>query len=292
MRWALLTVILALLGCAPVGDDLRDVNNPAATFGGTEAEEPGEVRRNVPPSTSQARTLVPSIYDDGLACPGGCDPHVVLHPSVNGTVNAFLPPAESRAQPQECVSGKPCFVCFGQGGETCTLVTYRGSGPPPDRLDFSAEFYRENCQRTDLPVALKDACRGFFARAEAEGYDRAFNCINLATRQQPLPPDCDVVIVPALDAQARDRVERAQCLAMGQSRYNAQQADESLHRIFGCNYFANQKGTNSGGVTWHRLAPGSCPMGKLVGQYGTDCCSGDMLDAAFHPECAIYFPPR
>ncbi|MEM9840136.1 MAG: hypothetical protein AAF830_13400, partial [Pseudomonadota bacterium] len=162
MRGVLLILVGLLIACAPLEDDLRSVTNPDVNSGGAEAEELDEPRREVPPSVMVARTITPTIYDDGLACPGGCDAHVVLHPSVNGTVNAFRPPADSRRQPQKCVSGEPCFVCFGRGGDTCALATYRGSGPPENKFDFTTDYYRANCGRDDLPEALRGACRGFY----------------------------------------------------------------------------------------------------------------------------------
>ena len=61
---------------------------------------------------AQAESMRATLYDDGLACPGGCDAHVVFAPQHNGTRNAFLPPLSERGAPKPCVAGSSCMICF------------------------------------------------------------------------------------------------------------------------------------------------------------------------------------
>src|SRR5690242_15808167 len=42
-------------------------------------------------SSASARDMRLTIYDDGIACPAGCDAHFVMNSSDNGTRYAFRP---------------------------------------------------------------------------------------------------------------------------------------------------------------------------------------------------------
>src|SRR5678815_3529015 len=73
----------------------------------------------------QARRMFPTTYDDGKRQPGNCDAHVVFHPSVNGTRNAF-DPASTRESPRKCVKDQFCRICFSEQADSCMLARYRG----------------------------------------------------------------------------------------------------------------------------------------------------------------------
>jgi hypothetical protein len=68
---------------------------------------------------ARAQEMTLTIYDDGKAYPGGCDAHVVVNPSDNGTRFAF-DPASSRPRPQKC---RPRLLAPGPGRHR------RGPGP-------------------------------------------------------------------------------------------------------------------------------------------------------------------
>lgn len=266
-------LLLAVAACAATPDD--DAGAPRAL-----ASEEGRA-----PTDLSAAAMTATIYDDGIACPGDCDAHVVFHESHNGTANAYAPPLASRAAPQKCVNGETCVICFGAPGDSCMLARYRGSGPPRGRFDLTPAFYDEHCGETGIPPTLKSACDSLSAAARSRGYDVMTNCI-----AEPQAPACAAMMAAAEAERVRDAAERATCLAMGQAAYNAQQADQSLHRTNACNYYLNRRRSNSAGETWFKLAPGSCRPATYVGRDGLDCCSASLFAAAaLHPECRSYY---
>jgi hypothetical protein len=75
---------------------------------------------------ASARNIKLTIYDDGLSCPGNCDAHVVIFPSDNGTRYAFRSNS-TRSNPQKCIYGDDCVICFGESEATCMHAKYRGN---------------------------------------------------------------------------------------------------------------------------------------------------------------------
>lgn len=230
---------------------------------------------------AQARDITPTIYDDGLACPGNCDAHVVLNRRDNGTPYASLP-SSPRSSPRACVRGQACRICFSDGDDTCMEATYRGNGPPVGRFDFTPTFFAQHCGRAGSPAALSRYC----AQLDARGYGGRINCF--AERDHP---SCRGVMAAAEARRREDLPKRAACVAEGQVSFNTRQSRPEDRRAEGCNYSELSLGRNSRGVTWRLLLPGSCREGTYVGEFGTDCCSADARFAAHvHPECSIYFP--
>jgi hypothetical protein len=228
-----------------------------------------------------------TLYDDGLACPGNCDAHVVFAPSHNGTRNAFKPPLANRANPTPCAVGEMCMICFDDTDSSCLEVLYRGAGPHRGAFDFTPAFYSKSCALRDLPAALREECDGLQSEVRRLGYDRRTNCF--AT---PSDPHCDGIIERAESQKASDTVEREACLRESENAYNARQTNTAKQRALNCNYERfGTGGPNSKGKTWRRLLPGACRQGTYVGRDGLDCCSNNPLAAvALHPECSIYFP--
>lgn len=240
------------------------------------------------PAPAAAVAMKITLYDDGLACPGGCDAHVVFHPSHNGTLNAFAPPRAAPTALQKCQPGGRCMICFDADIANCMVATYRGSGPTRGRFDMTPALFEQGCGRPGLPAAFAAECARLSDAALRLGYERRINCV-----AEPGLPLCSMMIAPRKAAQEQDATEREKCLRLGQSAYNAQQADERLHRTHGCNYFLNQKGRNSAGETWFKLTPGACRPETYVGRDGLDCCSASVFAAAaFHPECRGFFVDR
>lgn len=243
----------------------------------------------VPPATpvtfADALVMKPTIYDDGLACPGGCDAHVVFSSSHNGSLNAFLPPLETRGAPQACKRGEPCMICFGPSNASCILATYRGSGPPKGKFDLTPKFLEATCAKDEIPDVLATYCSSLERKAERSGYNERISCV-----REPAHAACGVLISEAKLSQELDVVERTLCLEMGESAYNASQTDPANERHHGCDYYKNRREANSSGTTWRRLAPGSCRPGTYVGRDGLDCCDGSVYAASsLHPECKMYF---
>lgn len=234
-----------------------------------------------------AAEMTVTMYDDGLACPAGCDAHVVFHPAHNGTANAFAPPVENRAALQPCRNGEACVICFSSAAESCMLARYRGAGPPRGRFDFTPAFFESRCGEENLPATFGEACRSVERAIASFGYDVRVNCLKAQTDDARCAP----LIRAARQAQQRDAVERARCLSLGgDAAYNAQQPDPSLHRTLDCNYFLNQRGENAAGATWFKLTPGACRPDTFVGRDCLDCCSASVYAAAkLHPECRAFF---
>lgn len=233
-----------------------------------------------------AKEIRLTIYDDGQSCPGGCDSHVVINPSDNGTKFAS-DPGSTRTHPAKCLEGKECRICFGELDLTCMITTYRGGGPPKGTFDFTPAFYDKNCGKSGTPAALHKACLQLDRAVTRLGYGNRLNCfIDKAN------PACISVLSDADVAQRSDIPEREKCLALGEKAFNKLQADIKKQRTNECNYSkALLGGPNAAGVRWRLLLPAACRSGTYVGNYGADCCSGDLRFAAkVHPECAHFFP--
>lgn len=229
-----------------------------------------------------------TIYDDGHSCPGGCDAHVVMHNSVNGTIHAYSV-ASSRTAPAKCVNGRECTICFSHEPDSCLVTTYRGSGPPKTKFDFTPAFFRDYCGRTNIPNQLRTYCSQMERNVKRLGYDARVNCFKNSTDTA-----CKTIMSNALDAQSRDGMEREKCLRLGETAYNASQPDKNMHRTFNCDYSRlSLGGPNSSGVRWKKLLPGACRPGTHVGRDGFDCCTADEKFAAnIHPECSAFYPRR
>lgn len=229
-----------------------------------------------------------TIYDDGHSCPGGCDAHVVMHSSVNGTIHAYSA-ASSRIAPKKCVNGSACTICFSHEPDSCLTTTYRGSGPPKTKFDFTPAFFREFCDRKTIPKQLQAYCSQMERNVKRHGYDARVNCF-----KSPNDIACKATISKALDEQVRDSKEREKCLRLGEAAYNASQPDRNMHRALNCDYSRlSLGGPNSSGVRWKKLMPGACRPGTHVGKDGFDCCTEDEKFAAnVHPECSAFYPRR
>jgi hypothetical protein len=235
---------------------------------------------------ANARNMTPTIYDDGMSCPAGCDAHVVINNADNGTRNAFSVDS-TRSSPRKCRSGEPCNICFSDAADSCMQAVYRGAGPPAGTFDFTPAFYDTNCGGTGIPQALKQQCEALDRAARNLGYQRATNCF-----ASPAAPACIAIMAEAARQQAEDRPERDKCLSLGESAYNQQQSDPKKRRANACDY-TQQKlgGPYAKGVTWRKLMPAACREGTFVGRDGLDCCSTNTRFAAsVHPECKRYFP--
>lgn len=233
---------------------------------------------------ANARDITPTIYDDGLACPGNCDAHVVLHRQDNGSRYASLP-SSTRSAPAACVAGQTCRVCFGDADDTCMETMYRGGGPPVGRFDFTPAFYAERCPQPTIPTALKRHCEQLDAAAGRLGYNARINCF-----EQRAHPSCREVMAAAEAGRQADLPKLTACTAEGQAAFNRRQTKSEDRRANNCAYSEMALGRNSRGVTWRLLLPAACREGSYVGEFGTDCCSSDSRFAAHvHPECSIYF---
>lgn len=237
--------------------------------------------------TERAEIMRATMYDDGLACPGNCDAHVVFAPRHNGTRNAFRPPLANRSAPEVCAIGALCMVCFDDPDQSCFAALYRGGGPPEGTFDFTPAFFAANCGRSDLPARLAATCRDLESAVIRLGYDRRTNCF-----ASPSDEGCTAILAEAERLKASDSPEREACLREGEGAYNARQTDRAMQRSLGCNYERfGTGGPNSSGVTWRRLLPAACRQGSFVGRDGLDCCGGELLAAAaLHPECSPFFP--
>lgn len=240
-----------------------------------------------------AVTLSLTTYDDGFSCPGNCDAHVVFRKQYNGTRNAFLPadgadPLANRANAAQfpCVKGRECVVCFTEQSESCIVAMYRGTGPVVGRVDATPAFMKEWCEKAAVPEAIATECRRL--KQDAATLAARINCI-----AEPTHAKCKSKMEAAVAARAADAPEFEKCLAMGVEKYNAQQSDANLHRSVNadCPYYENQRQTNSQGKSWQKLSPGACREGLFVGPNGTDCCSGDPMQAAVDfLECRSFYP--
>jgi hypothetical protein len=237
------------------------------------------------PARAQAPAvrMTPTAYDDGLACPGGCDAHVVFHASHNGTRNAFDPASPRSSAPAPCRPGLACRICFGEEEASCTVAVYRGDGPPPGRLDFTTSFFAQRCGDADLPTPLAAYCRFI---AEKAGELRA----RVSCFASPGDPRCRAAMQAAAARQARDAPRFAACMRLGDAAFNARyRAHPDLQRSDDCGYEPRPRP----GARWPRLLDGTCRPGSYVGREGADCCSSDVTAAAaLWPECVDFYPKR
>lgn len=234
----------------------------------------------------QVREMTVTFYDDGKACPGNCDSHVVFNDIHNGTTFAFDPDS-TRSRPQKCRVGEKCIICFSASNESCMEITYRGSGPPVGKFDLTTTFLKENCERDDLPAILANECRTL--KPKVDQLSRRINCFD-----DPDNPKCRSLIESAKAKQRADTILYDECKRIGETRFNRQYASRrELQRSLGCSYERYGTGRNSRGVTWRKLLPGACRTGTFVGRDGLDCCSNNLYAAAkLGVECNAFFPAR
>lgn len=228
--------------------------------------------------------MEPTVYDDGRACPNGCDAHVVFHPAHNGTSRAF-DPSSQRSSPRKCVAGQPCTICFSEAASSCMTATYRGAGPPRGRFDFTPAFYEENCPKPGLPQVFAAQCSA--ARAALPALQNKVNCVATPEHEK-----CRVLMTAAAQRKAADDRLYEECVTLGEAKYNSHK-EPRLQRSIGCAYEQIGTGHNSHGVTWKRLLDGGCRPGTYAGRDGLDCCTGSLYEAALlGRECAQFFVPR
>lgn len=229
----------------------------------------------------RARDMIATVYDDGKACPGGCDAHVVFHPDHNGTRNAF-DPSSSRSAPRKCVAGRPCRICFSEADDSCMLATYRGGGPAFGRFDFTPAFYEENCARAGLPASFEANCRS--AETRIVELRRLVNCV-----ENPGHERCRALMQAAAARKAADDLLYDECKRVGERAFNRGRS-RSMQRSLGCSYERFGTGRNSRGQTWRRLLDGACRPGTYAGRDGLDCCTGSLYEAALlGRECRLFF---
>jgi hypothetical protein len=233
----------------------------------------------------QALEMRPTVYDDGKSCPNNCDAHVVFADSHNGTRNAY-DPASSRNAPRKCTVGQKCMICFSEQASSCLAVTYRGSGPPKNRFDFTPAFFEENCEHAGLPVPLARMCSE--AKPEVERLRTRVNCF-----QTPEHPQCKALMKKVMERKAADEVLYAECKSLGQAAFNTKYKNQpAKQRINDCQYEKLKRG----GLPqnrWHLLLDGACRAGTYVGRDGLDCCSGNLYQAALlGRECRLFFPAQ
>lgn len=201
--------------------------------------------------------LQATCYDDGDACPGGCDPHVVAHPQTNGSARLHAP-GSTAPHWAKCRNGDACEACFGDDPERgCLRVTFRGSGPDPGRADFSASWWANTCQRSDLPATLASECHRI--RSGAVQLEGKRSCL-----ANPAATGCEGV-APTAETVAAARAAVRACL-------------ERNHGSWCCHY----KGPNG------TLSQGSCANGA-VNSSGWDCCNGDPVHDGCVTGCARYY---
>jgi hypothetical protein len=222
-----------------------------------------------------------TVYNDGKSCPGGCDAHVVMDPSDNGTPNARLPGSPASA-PQKCQPGQPCQICFDAALTQCMSVLYRGAGPHKGTFDFTPAFFEEACARPDLPARLAADCQG--KRAQAKALDGRNNCI-----VDPAAPKCVDLMAKASMAKETDGPAYRECKKLGETAYNASQPP-ARQRSLDCLYEKVGTGKNTAGKTWRKLLPAACGDGQYVGRDGLDCCTGKPLtDGPLDLECRFFY---
>ncbi len=238
------------------------------------------------PPSDAAQEFVPTCYDDGFSCPGGCDAHVVFDPGHNGTLYAYSPKS-TRENPAPCENGKQCTVCFSEEDTDCITAIYRGAGPPPQRFDFTPAFYEEICSAETLPGPLRTKCREMDEQIKT--LNTKLNCI-----LNPVHPKCKKIMDEAKARKQADEKLYRECMTLGEKKFNEKYRDRpALQRTFDCGYEKNGTGRNSRGLTWRRLLPAACREGSYVGKNGFDCCSADPFSAACFPEeCGMYFQER
>lgn len=235
------------------------------------------------PGRAEGATVRLTIYDDGLACPAGCDAHVVFHRTMNGTEFAHSPVTTTPPH-ANCTLGQLCRLCLASGANQCLEVVYRGGGPSPMTFDLTPRFYQAACAMPPVHPLLAKKCSAL-AKATAALVGRK-NCI-----AQPSMNGCAALIEHARGVQATDRPQYDACKAIGDVAYNQKQPKER-QRSAGCAYERyGTGGPNSKGTTWRRLLPGVCRDQTFVGRDGLDCCSGDTaVDGAFGLECRHFYP--
>lgn len=222
-----------------------------------------------------------TVYNDGRSCPGGCDAHVVMNANDNGTPNAHSL-GSTAAAPARCAVGQDCRICFDAGLEQCVTVTYRGSGPPKGRFDFTPAFFEAACARTDLPDRLRKDCDD--KKAVARVLANRLNCI-----KNPVEPKCDQMMKAASAAQAADEAEYQKCRQLGEAEYNRTKPPER-QRALDCLYEKFGTGRNTAGTTWRKLLAAACTDGKYVGRDGLDCCTGvPLIDGPLDVECRGFY---
>ncbi len=230
-----------------------------------------------------AESIRLTIYGDGDSCPGGCDAHVVFHPTLNGT--PFAHSIATQVAPfAKCVTGADCHICFVTGDpEQCMTVKYRGAGPHRNAFDFTPAFYAQSCGRSPIPSVLAAQCKSFAVAART--LDGRLNCIRSAAATQ-----CAEIVAKAQAQKEVDQPKYDECKAIGEDAFNRHRP-AAEQRWDGCAY--EKKGTggpNSRGATWRRLLPGACRPGSFVGRDGLDCCTGNpQIDGPLGAECRSYY---
>ncbi len=234
-----------------------------------------------------------TCYSDGLACPGGCDAHVVFkgpaHNSEEGVVrNAYA--EGTRSDPKPCKRGKSCTVCFSAAAKDCITTIYRGGGPPRGTFDVTPKLLRGICflpetteLRSELPEGLKKICKGMADNIRRLG--RKVNCIGF-----PLYEGCKPIIEAHAAIKRQDKAAFEECMRLGQDKYNKKHKGQG-DRSQGCFYFKSFKALAHKDESWQSMSPSACPDGSFVNSHGLDCCSADDFQNACSGSCGGFYVP-
>lgn len=278
-KW-LMVLSIAILSYAPNSYAGGGAGAPATTFSKSRDRLAGGAMR------VSLEDVKVTCYDDGLACPGGCDDHVVMHPRMNGTANAHLPESKPDLW-QKCQQGGLCEVCFSADPEDCVTTTYRGAGPPFGKFDFTPSLYAKVCVQDKIPKGLEDKCSSLNRRVKR--FNKRINCIS-----DPNHQECKRTMRRAVAKKQEDTTYYLECKRQGSLRFN-DGYPSNMQRETDCMYERYGTGRNSNGLTWRKLLPAGCQDDSFVGRDGLDCCSAEVYSAACFPrECGIYYryPPE
>ncbi len=194
-----------------------------------------------------ASELNPTCYDDGDCCPGGCDPHFVVHKDENGSARVHAP--DSTAENWlPCKNGHACELCLGPNPSHCFVLIYRGGGPGPGRVDFTAAFWEMACAMKNVPEPVARQCGYIENAAKLLG---RISCL-----KTPAAAGCEELI-PSAARIAKEREKVRRCLERQRGDWRC--------------YYQGRGRT---------LSPGSCEN-AAINRDGWDCCTGD----SFHDAC-------
>jgi hypothetical protein len=221
-----------------------------------------------------------TVYDDGLACPGNCDAHVVFSPDHNGTHHAFLPSSTNK-NPKKCIINEMCTICFSNDKKSCLKTIYRGNGPHKNRFDFTPDFFKKVCSDNNLPNPIRAKCVEITRNSEF--LTSKLNCFLNKTSNL-----CKYIMKKSMNRKALDVPLYKKCKLIGSKEFNKIYSNE-MHRTSDCAY-SKQSRSLSNGNKYKPLLDGACREDEYVGKYGFDCCSKDTMKSAIDiTECGIYF---
>ncbi|EPY6702279.1 hypothetical protein AAHU49_06900 [Klebsiella quasipneumoniae subsp. quasipneumoniae] len=224
-----------------------------------------------------------TIYNDGNACPGNCDAHVVFPDVMNGTEYAHDPLRSSNGKYEKCINGHECTICLESGEKQCLGTIYRGTGPHANTFDFTPAFYQMACNTVPKQSILAKQCN--VINKNQNYLKRKTNCIT-----NPKDQKCILIMKEANAAKELDNIKYQKCLSEGEKKYNPT-VSKDQRRDDNCNYELMSTGRNSRGKTWQKLLPAACGNMAFMGKGATDCCTGNTFtDGGLFTECSPFYP--